>query len=180
MSRHKGRVFVEQACQEGIPIGALVVRCRNRGLVHAAAVELAEEAAAEAYTRSLDRDFESYVHYCNWLTRTALNWAIDRLRRRRPVRAVRETDCWVDAVETLGGMEEDLLHLREVIALLPVADQEVLRLAFFEQLTLEKMADRLEPNAPGSLNARRLRMKRKRDVAIERLRCYLEGQRREA
>ena len=169
---HKGRLFVEQACQEGIPIGAVVVLCRNRGLNHAAALELAEEAAAEAYTRSLDHDFESYVHCCNWLARTALNWAIDRLRQHHRTRPIRETDSWVDSVEMIEGMEEDLFRLREGICQLPQAEQDLLRLAFVEQLTLKEIADRLEPDSQGSLNARRLRMKRKRDVAIQRLRSY--------
>lgn len=169
---HKGRLFVERACQEGLPIGAVVVLCRNRGLIQAAALELAEEAAAEAYTRSLDRDFESYAHCCNWLARTAINWAIDRLRQRRRVRYVRESDFGADSVSIIEGTEEDLLRLHEGIGQLPQVEQEVLRLAFFEQLTLEEMADRLEPDVQGSLNARRLRMKRKRDVAIQHLRCY--------
>lgn len=167
------RQFSERAYREGVPIGAAYVLCRNRGLLPQAAAQLAEEAAAEAHRRALVHDaFNDYQHFCNWLAVTAQNWVRDQFRRRRPL-PLPDHDGWACATAEAEDWEEEaLLRLRECLARLRPADQEVLRLTFLDRLTLDEAAAVLEPNGKGSPNARRLRIMRRRDVAIRRLRDY--------
>jgi RNA polymerase sigma factor (sigma-70 family) len=83
---------------------------------------------------------------------------------------------WVSATEETD-LAEELPRLRQFITQLSAQEQEVLRLTFVERLTLEEIAERIEPGSGGSVNARRLRMMRMRDVAIERLRGYFNAER---
>src|SRR4051812_37368384 len=120
------KAFAEQAAREGVPIGAVVVACRNRGMPHALAVQMAEESAAEAYLRSLGARFADYTHYRRWLMRTALNWVVDQLRKRRSLRPLPADEGLMAAA---CPPEEEGAMLRAFAARLPPDEREILRLA---------------------------------------------------
>jgi RNA polymerase sigma factor (sigma-70 family) len=172
MAAALGRSFAEQAFRDGIPVGAVLLKCRNWGVSGPRAAHVAEEAAAEAYRRALDRPFEGDAHFRAWVTRAALNVAVDILRREARARAVPLADRL--AAPPSGG-ESDAALVEAGLARLPAEEREIVRLTFEEGLTLDEIADRVLPPGGGSANARRLRVKRKRDVALERLRGYLSG-----
>jgi DNA-directed RNA polymerase specialized sigma24 family protein len=71
--------------------GAIFVECRQRGVAPERAREMAQEAVQEALVRLLQRygqtpeHYTSYEHFCNSVTRAAINFARGQLRQRRAV-----------------------------------------------------------------------------------------------
>lgn len=172
MAAGLGRSFAEQAFREGIPVGAVVLRCRNWGVAGPRAAEVAEEAAAEAYRRALDRPFDSAAHFRAWVTRAALNVAVDVLRRETRRRTV---PLGEHLAAPPHAPEAEAAPVAACLARLPTEEREIVRLTFEEGLTLDEIAERVLPPGDGSANARRLRVKRKRDIALDQLRRYLVG-----
>ena len=166
------RSFSQRAYEERVPIGAAYVLCRSRGLTPQAAVQLAEEAGAEAHSRALSWDkFKGYGHFRNWLVVTARNWVRDYFRRRCTSQLFMD-DLALQPTSEAEDRELELTQLWEYLDRLPPEDREVLRLTFLEGLTLDQAAAVLEPNATGTPNARRLRVWSRRNVALSRLRSY--------
>ena len=167
-----GRCFVEQAFRNGIPAAALHQKCKNWGIGGGQAVILVEEAAAEAHSRLLDRTFENEDHYKNSVIRTAINIAVDMLRRQNRA-------CAVPLVDELAAdpkdADTDPSLLAEGLATLSDRERNILRMTYEEGLTLDEIAARILPPSDKSLNAQRLRVKRERDLALQRLRKYLIG-----
>ena len=170
MAGYSGEVFAERAYIAGIPARIVAHKCGNWGLSPARAADLAEEAAAEAYYRSLTHCFANWDHYRGWITETALNYAIDKLRRASRSQSL----TWV-APTADGSSDHDSLAagLAEGMAALAEEERALLKLTYDEELTLDQIAGRVAAEDKGSLNAKRLRIKRKRDEALRKLRAYL-------
>lgn len=171
MATTPGRSFVEQAFGDGVPTRVLLHRCQNWGIVFERAVILAEEATAEAHRRLLDRNFESYAHYRSSVTQTAIRVLIDILRRERRRRTL-PLDEELAAPVSIAG--PDYSDLAKFLSMLSEMERVILRLTFEEERTLDEIADRVLPPSDSSLNARRLQIKRKRDLALRRLRNYFD------
>jgi hypothetical protein len=172
MTAALGRFFAEEAFREGIPLGAVVLKCRNRGVSGRRAAQIAEEAAAEAYRRSLDRVFQSAEHFRAWITRTALNAAVDILRREGRTRSVSFLER---LAVSAASVEVDTALVSDCLSRLSALERGILHMIFEERLTLDEIAARVLPAEDGSPNARRLRVKRKRDRALAFLRDCLAG-----
>ncbi len=166
-----GRAFTERVFLKGVPRRAVEVRCRAFGLCSDRARDLAEEAAAEAHRRAIVRCFTSEDHYSKWVTRTALNFAIDKIRRMTRERTV----IWIVAStrEITSEAEVDRETLRKALSILSDEERRVLTLTFDEGLTLDQIADTVDFGAIISPNAKRLRIKRMRDDALCKLRRFL-------
>lgn len=170
MAPANGKTFVEGAIIDGIPRLAVLLKCRNWGIPSNRAADIAEEASAEAYQRSLGQRFNDSAHYRAWVTRTAINVAIDLLRQQ-----ARFVSChWL---AELGCDPQRRNELKDVLAdaLEALTDRQrlLLSLTYDVGLTLDEIAERLLPNVGGSPNAKRLRIKRERDEALTSVRAFL-------
>jgi RNA polymerase sigma factor (sigma-70 family) len=170
-----GRMYVARACLDHIPIGAVYLVCRNRGLSHGPARDVAEEASNEAHLRLLDRDFNEYSDYCRYVTTTACNHAIDQLRRANRTRPFAEDEDFpapCNCTAELGA--ERLAVLAAALDRLSEEERQLIRMWHEEGLTYDQMAVRLLPGRGGSANAQRLCIRRRLMLARQRLRGYLE------
>lgn len=164
-----GQAFVEKAVTDGIPRLAVQLKCRNWGIPSDRAADIAEEASAEAYQRSLDQRFNDANHFRAWVTRSAINAAIDLLRQQS-----RFISCnWLAEL----GFDYQLHNeLKDVLAAalesLTNRQRLLLDLSYDVGLTLDEIAKRLPPGGSGSPNAKRLRIKRERDQALTILRAF--------
>lgn len=148
----------------------------SRRVFAAAQSRLRDADAAEEVTQSvMVTVFQHisegrYTHtgqFESWLFRIAMNRVRDAIRRsqRHPVRPLGNTDPAGDSQPTLGsGSEVDAL--RDALAMLPEADQEVISLRHHAQLGFAAIAEMLgEPL--GTVLARHHR-------AVAKLRARLE------
>jgi RNA polymerase sigma-70 factor (ECF subfamily) len=136
--------------------------------------DLAEEAASEAHLRLLDRDFADYAGYCRYVTATALNWAVDQLRRGNRARPFAEgEDFAAPSPENAAGDAQRLADLVAALEKLPEEERRLIQMWHEEGLTYDQMAERLLPDRKGSDNARRLVIRRRLLLARQRLRGYL-------
>ena len=175
MSVKTNELWMQEAFLENIPAAAVYLKCRNWGIVTAKAIDLAEECAAEAYRRSIGRHYSDASHYRAWLTRTAVNVAVDLLREQ-------SRTIPLDSAELPHSGLRESIHRTEDIAegMQTLAPQErlIVDLTFDENLTLDEIAAQLYPGDQGSSNAKRLRIKRLRDLALHKLRVFLSEIRR--
>ncbi len=131
---------------------------------------LAEDLAAVVWERALKavaKYQERGVPFLAWLYRIAGHVVANHYRRQRLLQMVGLT-----ARETTGdrsGVIEDRVAVREAYARLPAADQEVLGLCYFADLTTAEMAQVLSCSEEAVLK----RLQRAR----RRLRLLLEGER---
>jgi RNA polymerase sigma factor (sigma-70 family) len=161
--------FAKRALAQEIPQRAVAHRCRSRGLHAVRAEQIAEEASAEAYVRAVNQEFSSESHFRAWLTYVANNVARDLLRRENRLRQL-EHD------ESLPGRDHSQIVQEEIVLCLGRLNpdmQQILQLAYELEFTLDEIADYLQINASLSPNARRLRVKRLRDVALADLRAEI-------
>lgn len=155
--------FTARALSESIPHRAVVNRCRTWGIGKGRAVQIAEDASSEAFLRSISCSYFSEEHFRAWLTRAALNFATDVLRREKRLRNLTNEDDLPEKVELRDGDSEELgICVRS----LPHKDQMILKLSYELGYTLDQIADELNIEPSASKNARRLRVKRMRDSAI--------------
>jgi len=169
MSSDNLDLLIEEAFLENIPAAAVFLKCRNWGLVASRAVDIAEESSAEAYRRSLGRRYNDAPHYRSWITRTALNIAVDLLREQgRSIHLDVESQC-PDSVRMPRKGDD----LSEGLSLLDPLERAIVDLTFEDDMTLDEIAVRLYPADHRSPNAKRLRIKRLRDRALDKLRLFL-------
>ena len=162
-----GRSFVIEATRAGIPFGAILLACRNWGLPPMICVDLAEEATQEAHLRGLDVSFPVAGDYYRWVTVIGRRFAIDVLRRKQ--RAINLGDG-ADALTARVGKADDQDGLAGHLEGLPEEDQCILRMTFVDGMTLDEIVAVVFANEDASPNALRLRVKRRRDLALGRLR----------
>lgn len=136
------------------------------------AEEIVQEVFAKVWLKA--GDFEtSRGKFSSWLIGIARHQCIDELRRRRVRPATDGTD-----VASLGsGAESDPMEsavmaaeqqrIRNALAQIPVEQRQAIELAFFEGLSHQQIADRLD--APlGTVKTRlRLGMQKLRDLLKE-------------
>jgi RNA polymerase sigma factor (sigma-70 family) len=169
MAAYSGEVFAEDAYLAGIPARTVRHKGRNWGLSFSRAEDLAEDAAAEAYHRSLTHCFHNEEHYRAWVTQTAINLAIDKLRRESRSQSL----TWLVMSNEASDHERIAAILAGGLATLAQDERELLTLTYEEGWTLDQIARLVTVPEAGSPNARRLRVKRKRDQALRKLKTYL-------
>lgn len=172
MAPPNGKAFVEGALVDGIPRLAVLLKCRNWGIPTSRAADIAEEASAEAYQRSLDQSFNDANHFRAWVTRTAVNAAIDLLRQQSKAVSFSLIAEFGIAPKRDNEIKD---ALDDALRSLTRHEQELVALTYEHGLTLDAIAERLMSNEGGSANAKRLRIKRQRDEAIRKLRHRLEN-----
>jgi len=171
-----GLTYVERACQDNVPTGAVYLACRNRGVPVSRARDLAEEAANEARQRVLKREFDEYGEYCRYVTRTGCNYAIDQLRRANRMQQLQKDDDFPIPTDPGGEVTADrLARLPQAMECLSPEQRALIRMKHEEGLTYDEIAARLLPQRTGSDNAHRLQIRRRLLVARRWLRSYLEG-----
>jgi RNA polymerase sigma factor (sigma-70 family) len=154
--------WVQKLLTEGEALGALVLFYVNRGEAPERARDLAEDAIQEALSRVLTRELRSYVdykHFRNAIIVTAKNHAISKHRKQRRERPLPdEGDCLAAPEEGLGQRSE---LVRQCLDQFPEAERRLLELHYYEEYTLDQLADLLLPADGRTANARRLEMWRR-------------------
>lgn len=171
-----GRDFAGDAFQKNIPMGAVYLACRNWGMNHDQASDRASIAGAEAICRSLDVTFENERHFNSWVTTTAIRLAIEHHRRNKRIRSL---DAFFDSggpepAANPPGPREAIMDLNDVLTQLTERERTILTLSYEQDMTLEEMVPILFPDVDASMNARRLRVKRERDLVLKKIRGYLD------
>jgi DNA-directed RNA polymerase specialized sigma24 family protein len=167
-----GEAFIERAYEDQIPFMAVRFKCRNWGVAEARAIEIAEEASAEAYKRSLTRCFFNEDHYRAWVTKTATHYAADVLRRDTRNRPCAWLDLQAPSETTNDATAEAILAAG--LETLSDEERDLLDMTYNRGLTLDEIAFQLHRDETGSPNAKRLRAKRRRDGALWKLRVFLK------
>lgn len=140
----------------------------------------AEEVTQDVFLRVWERA-ETYQadqgKVAAWLARIARNRAVD-LIRRRSVRPESNSVAWEEGpgnemasnhnVEQAAELNEQQQHVRKAIAQLPPEQKQVLALAYFQGLSHQEIADRL--NQPLGTVKTRVRL------AMQKLRSLLADQ----
>lgn len=165
-----GIEYAAAAFRDQVPISVLKLKCRFWCTSSGRAEDLAEEATAEAFRKSLTIDFEGQQHYRAWITRTAINAAIDIVRREAYLQAY-TSQVRLESSSTQNSSSSDL---HTALESLTEEFQTLLKLTFFERLTLEELSERLLPDDTRTPNAKRLHIKRRRDLALAELRTVME------
>ena len=175
-----GEAFAARAYALKIPYNAVYFHClREWGWVDKRADDMANEASAEAYARSLPRCFLSEEHYRRWVTRVALNHAKDVRRRERT-----RTTAFSTLIELLKiisnrspseGAEknEAYTHANQALALLEPFERKVFLLSAVEDMKVSDIARAVFPLGEGLLNKRRLEVSRAIEKATKKLSEYL-------
>jgi RNA polymerase sigma factor (sigma-70 family) len=161
----------EAAVRQKVPFAAVYSKCRNWGIGHSAAFDLAEEVAAESFKKAVEADFESEGHFRAWVTRTACNYLVDQLRLRKL--ALRATSDRIRPVSASDSGRRELI-LSKAMAELRDEDRFLLEKYYLEGLPLDDVAALIFKSEPLSENAKRLRVVRMRDAAVERLRIIIQ------
>lgn len=171
MPGNLGNKFVEATFQAGVPFKTVRLRCRNWGISETCAIQIADESSAEAYQRSLQGEFNDEAHFRAWVTRTAINVAVDLLRKQNRTVGI----GWIgELAARAGNAEVNRELILRGIESLTQREQLILAMTYEEGLTLDEMVVRLFPDdVQSSANAKRLRVKRCRDAALITLRSYL-------
>jgi DNA-directed RNA polymerase specialized sigma24 family protein len=164
------REFAEHAVRDQVPWRAVLQKCRHWSVRPDRAAQIADEAAAEAFCRSLRFQFESEARYRCWITRTALNFAVDLLRAEARTRSLPPLDFAVLAATPNVNVDVSR-ELASAIAQLTDEEKGIIQWSL-DGLTLDEMAEKMYPNDTASPNAKRLRIKRTRDIALRHLRDY--------
>ena len=162
--------------REGIAVGAVFLECRNRGCHPLRARDLAEESVQQALAQAariedLERRFENFEHFCNWVRTVAINHVRSVFRREQG---------WIplgtaDAIERPAvEPPPDPAAVRALLEPLPSEERQLLLLRYEQGLTLDQLAERLLPPDERSENARRLDIWRRVNDTLQRLRERLQ------
>lgn len=162
--------WIVAAYRDEVPARAVAHKCRNWGISRARAEQLAAEASGEAHFRSLGQSFQNERHYRGWVTLTAINFTIDGLRAGARSRSLN----WVASADK-GTQEADCINqwLEEGLATLDDLERSLVRMTFEDGLTLNEICRIFEKTQGEPTNAGRLRIKRRRDRALKKLRDFL-------
>lgn len=168
--------YSQDAARRRVPKAAVFLRCKNWGIAYHRAHELSDESSNEAHLRALECAFHSQAHFDRWVTRTALNWTVDRLRASRKWISLIEHQLSASRSSDAEDHAVELKRLEAAIAQLEDRERELIRHYYFDSCTLDVLA-RLHTESDGSSdNARRLRVKREKDLVLRKLRALLDGQ----
>ncbi|MBO9356992.1 sigma-70 family RNA polymerase sigma factor [Bordetella petrii] len=111
--------------------------------------ELASDALHDAYLRLTSRnDLDQILHTQSYVLNTAVNGAIDRMRRDARLLSESEIDALYDYADPAAGPAEqaqarlDLEHMMQALDALPSRQCDILYSARIEGATLEELAKR--------------------------------------
>ena len=92
--------------------------------------------------------------FLSWVLRIAHNRVLDHFRREKASRQVNESEAGYDIIGTMRfsepTAEDDIVHgeieetIRELIALLPDEQQEVVRLRYYDKLSFAEIAEQTD------------------------------------
>ena len=92
--------------------------------------------------------------FLSWVLRIAHNRVLDHFRREKSNRQVNESEAGYDVIGTMRfsepTAEDDIVHgeieetIRELIALLPNEQQEVVRLRYYDKLSFAEIAEQTD------------------------------------
>ena len=92
--------------------------------------------------------------FLSWVLRIAHNRVLDHFRREKSNRQVNESEAGYDVIGTMRfsepTAEDDIVHgeieetIRELIALLPDEQQEVVRLRYYDKLSFAEIAEQTD------------------------------------
>ena len=92
--------------------------------------------------------------FLSWILRIAHNRVLDHFRREKSNRQVNESEAGYDVIGTMRfsepTAEDDIVHgeieetIRELIALLPNEQQEVVRLRYYDKLSFAEIAEQTD------------------------------------
>ena len=92
--------------------------------------------------------------FLSWVLRIAHNRVLDHFRREKSNRQVNESEAGYDVIGTMRfsepTAEDDIVHgeieetVRELIALLPDEQQEVVRLRYYDKLSFAEIAEQTD------------------------------------
>jgi RNA polymerase sigma factor (sigma-70 family) len=146
---------------------------RRRGLRHARAADLAEEATQEAARRAAERIgspgyFASRENFCGWLVTVARNHARDMLAHER----IGQLPPGPDPPQPPSS-HEAVASVWQCFQQLPLLDQRILDLYYWDRLTHEQIALIIIDPAPAAPEPLGQRCRRLRLKALARLRVIL-------
>lgn len=92
--------------------------------------------------------------FLSWILRIAHNRVLDHFRREKSNRQVNESEAGYDVIGTMRfsepTAEDDIVHgeieetIRELIAMLPDEQQEVVRLRYYDKLSFAEIAEQTD------------------------------------
>ena len=92
--------------------------------------------------------------FLSWVLRIAHNRVLDHFRREKSSRQINESEAGYDVIGTLRfaepTTEDEMVHgemeqtIRDLIALLPDEQQEVVRLRYYSKLSFQEIAEQTE------------------------------------
>ena len=92
--------------------------------------------------------------FLSWVLRIAHNRVLDHFRREKSNRQVNESEAGYDVIGTMRfsepTAEDDIVHgeieetIRELIAMLPDEQQEVVRLRYYDKLSFAEIAEQTD------------------------------------
>ena len=92
--------------------------------------------------------------FLSWVLRIAHNRVLDHFRREKASRQINEAEAGYDVIGTMRfsepTAEDDIVHgeieetIRELIALLPNEQQEVVRLRYYDKLSFAEIAEQTD------------------------------------
>lgn len=179
--------WITQARDDGIPFRAVAKYCRNRGSSIDQAMQIADDASQEAFSRAVKlgpTPFECESHFRAWLTTTAKRVAVDGIRRRRREVSLNDETNILDSgsghdYEISEALRDCVSRLEEWLRQVMVAILDELELTGREP-PLHVLAAKLDlPNSTqkhsNTVTARSLRIRRARIRAFDEIRRCLES-----
>ena len=167
--------WAARVLQEGVGIGAAFLAGCNGGAAAGRARDLAEEAVQQALAQAariadLERRFDSFQHFCNWIQRVAINHVRSILRHEWRGRQLAEGE---EVADKPAEPTEAVQLVREFMDGLPPDDRELLVAPYEDAETLDDLAERLLAPDDRSPSGRRSAIWRRRRALLARLRQRL-------
>jgi hypothetical protein len=161
--------WAEQFTREKRGLGAVFGDCFKNGMASGRAWEFAENAVQMGLMKVLKKygeipeHFASYRHFCNSVTRVALNWCRSEQRKR----GNRQLSLAIDPMA--GETDPRLEALRVCQDMLPDRQRMLMRLRWEDDLAFTELANALLPEDGRSRIARILCIRRQYHKAFEAL-----------
>ena len=137
--------------------GYLVARTRNAATAEDLTGQVFLKALDSAYTYRADGSYRSWLYQI--AHNTFLNWRSEKARQQIPVATVPDDTDDEDAPTIIALAREERDVIWETVSQLPQAQQEVVRLRYWKDLTIEEIA-RITGRTTGAIRVLLHRSKR--------------------